>query len=158
MAGSLALGEYLAGAVVALMLAGGNALEAAANSRARRALTELLARAPTVAHRRVGAHVEDIAVDDLGIGDTALVRTGEVLPVDGVVVRHHAVLGEATLTGESLPVICSTSSGPSAASVISRPSSWSATASTTPRRWRWPTWASRWARAGPPRRRRPPTP
>ena len=49
MAGALALGEYLAGAVIALMLAGGNALEEAANRRARRELTALVERAPRVA-------------------------------------------------------------------------------------------------------------
>jgi cation transport ATPase len=49
MAGALALGEYLAGAVVALMLAGGNALEEAANRRARRELTALVERAPRTA-------------------------------------------------------------------------------------------------------------
>ena len=52
MAGALAVGEYLAGAVIALMLSGGNALEASASRRARRELTALLERMPTVAHRR----------------------------------------------------------------------------------------------------------
>src|SRR6188472_4052576 len=59
MAGALALGEYLAGAVVALMLAGGNALEERANGRARRELTALVERAPRVALvRRGGDWVE----------------------------------------------------------------------------------------------------
>jgi cation transport ATPase len=58
MAGALALGELLAGAVIALMLAGGNALEAAASGRARRELTALLQRAPRTAHRRRGGGVE----------------------------------------------------------------------------------------------------
>ena len=104
MAGALALGEFLAGAVIALMLAGGNALEAAANGRARRELTALLARAPTVAHRRVASRVEEVPVDALVIGDVAIVRRGEIVPVDGIVVSHAAVVDEATLTGESLPV------------------------------------------------------
>src|SRR5689334_17099843 len=51
MAGSLLLGQYLAGAVIALMLSGGQALEAFAGARARRELTALLARAPRVVHR-----------------------------------------------------------------------------------------------------------
>ena len=54
MAGALALGEYLAGAVVALMLAGGNALEESANRRARRELTALVERAPRSALVRRG--------------------------------------------------------------------------------------------------------
>ena len=63
MAGALALGELLAGAVVALMLSGGNALEAAASHRARRELTAPLARAPRIAHRRTAGEVEEVPVD-----------------------------------------------------------------------------------------------
>ena len=56
MAGALATGEYLAGAVVALMLSGGNALEDVGAGRARRELTALLERAPRIAHRRERRH------------------------------------------------------------------------------------------------------
>jgi heavy metal translocating P-type ATPase len=104
MAGALALGELLAGAVVALMLTGGNALEAAAGRRARRALTELLESAPTVAHRRRAGEVEDVPIDVVAAGDVVAVLTGEVVPVDGVLATRRAVLDEAALTGESLPV------------------------------------------------------
>lgn len=104
MAGALALGEFLAGAVIALMLAGGDALEAAANGRARRALTTLLEGAPKVARRRVGERIEEVPIEALQPGDIALVRSGEVIPVDGLVLAGSAVVDEATLTGESLPV------------------------------------------------------
>jgi heavy metal translocating P-type ATPase len=104
MVGALALGEYLAGAVVALMLSGGNALEAAAGRRARRELTELLARAPTVAHLRRGKALEEVPVSEVEPDDVVVVRPGEVVPVDGIVVGGEAVLDEAALTGESLPV------------------------------------------------------
>src|SRR4051794_21143717 len=85
MAGALALGEELAGAVIALMLAGGNALEEAASRRARRDLTALLERSPTVAHRRIGDQLEDVAVADIEPGDVIVIRQGEVVPVDGTV-------------------------------------------------------------------------
>jgi heavy metal translocating P-type ATPase len=104
MAGALALGEYLAGAVIALMLSGGNALEAAAGRRARRELTQLVARVPTIAHRRVDGTLEEVPVQQVRPGDVVVVRAGEVVPVDGVVVGGEAVLDEATLTGEPLPV------------------------------------------------------
>jgi heavy metal translocating P-type ATPase len=104
MAGALALGEFLAGAVIALMLSGGNALESAAGRRARRELTELVARAPTIAHRRRGGALEEVPVRELRPGDVVVIRPGEVVPVDGVVVGGEAVLDEAALTGESLPV------------------------------------------------------
>ena len=65
MASALAAGEQLAGAIVALMLSGGNALEDYAAGRARRDLTALLERAPRVAQRRVGDTWEEVAVDSL---------------------------------------------------------------------------------------------
>jgi heavy metal translocating P-type ATPase len=104
MAGALALGEYLAGAVVALMLAGGNALEEAANRRARRELTGLVERAPRSALVRRGDGVVELPVDDVDVGDRVLVRAGEVVPVDGMVESDEALVDESALTGEALPV------------------------------------------------------
>lgn len=104
MAGALALGQYLAGAVIALMLAGGNALEERAGGRARRELAALLSRAPRSASRLRDGEVEEVPIDAVVSGDVVLVRSGEVLPVDGVLESEEAVLDESALTGESLPV------------------------------------------------------
>jgi cation transport ATPase len=104
MAGALALGEYLAGAVIALMLAGGNALEAFASSRARRELTALIERAPRVARRRTEYGWEEIPVEDVEVGQILLVRAGEVVPTDGEILGERAVIDESSLTGEPLPV------------------------------------------------------
>jgi heavy metal translocating P-type ATPase len=104
MAGALALGEYLAGAVIALMLAGGNALEEFAARHARRELTELVSRAPRSANRREDARVVEVPVEELQVGDVVLVRAGEVVPIDGMVTSEEALLDESALTGEALPV------------------------------------------------------
>jgi heavy metal translocating P-type ATPase len=104
MAGALALGEYLAGAVVALMLAGGNALEEAADGRARRDLTALVERAPRTALVRRGDDVVELPVDEVEVGERVLVRAGEVIPVDGMVESEEAIVDESALTGEPLPV------------------------------------------------------
>ncbi len=104
MATALVLGEYLAGAVVALMLSGGYALEEAAAGRARSALRALVERAPRIAHRRVDDRLEEVDVSQLVPGDEVVVRAGEVIPVDGVVLAEVASVDEAALTGESLPV------------------------------------------------------
>lgn len=104
MVGALALDEELAGAVIGLMFTGGAALEAAASGRARRELTLLVQRAPRVAQLRVEDGIEEVPVDRVRAGDTVLVRTGEIVPVDGTVVGSEAVVDTSTLSGEPLPV------------------------------------------------------
>ena len=103
MAVAVALGEYLAGAVVALMLAGGNTLEAYASGRARRELRALLAHAPRRARRYADGELEEVDVDTLVPGDVVLVRTGEVLPVDGAIASGTGVVDDSAVSGESLP-------------------------------------------------------
>jgi heavy metal translocating P-type ATPase len=103
-AGALALGEFLAGAVIALMLSGGDYLDARAFGRARRELGALVERAPTVAHREgADGSVEDIPAGAVVPGDVILVKHGELIPVDGRVLDRPALLDESALTGESLP-------------------------------------------------------
>ncbi|MFB4298501.1 heavy metal translocating P-type ATPase [Actinomadura sp. NTSP31] len=104
LAGTLAVGEHLAGAVIAAMLTGGRLLEERAGRRARRDLGALLSMAPRVAHRRTPDGLETIAVGRVVPGDRLLVRPGEVVPVDGQVEEGRAVLDESTLTGEPVPV------------------------------------------------------
>ncbi len=100
-AGALLLGEYLAGAVIGLMLATGRVLEEYAANRAERELASLLQRAPRIAYRLRGSEVEAIPVDDVVVGDGLVVKEGDVLPVDGMVTVGPAILDEAALTGES---------------------------------------------------------
>jgi heavy metal translocating P-type ATPase len=104
MGAALALGEPLAGAVVALMMAGGQALEAVAAGRAQRALVGLLDRAPRQAHRLVDGELRTVAIDAVAVGDRLLVKPGEVVPVDGRVEGRPSILDESALTGESRPV------------------------------------------------------
>ncbi len=103
MAGALALGEYLAGAVITLMLAGGNALEAFASARAEHELTALIQRAPRVATRRSAEGWQQVDVEEVQVGDLLLVRAGEVVPTDGAIGSERAVIDESSLTGEPLP-------------------------------------------------------
>ena len=103
MAGSLILGQYLAGAVVGLMLSGGQALERYASSRARRELSALLARAPRTVHRYEQGLLTSPDISDVRKNDLLLVKPGEVVPVDGLITSDAAVLDESALTGESRP-------------------------------------------------------
>ena len=101
--GCLALGEYAAGAVLALMLASGQSLEEYADQRAHRELSSLLARAPRQVHRYESGELQTRDIDEVRVGDRLFVKTGELIPVDGVL-EGDAVLDESALTGESRPV------------------------------------------------------
>jgi len=97
-------GETLAACVVALMYAGGEFLENFAETRARSEMKALLGRVPKVALSYRGGHLVETPISDLKPGDRLLVRQGETVPVDGHVSHGSALLDQAVLTGESVPV------------------------------------------------------
>jgi heavy metal translocating P-type ATPase len=103
-AASIALGQHLAGVIVAAMVASGAALEEYAGARARRELAALVSRTPVIAHRTRDGVIVDIAIAAVAIGDELIIKPGEVVPVDGAVVQGPAILDESALTGEPLPV------------------------------------------------------
>ena len=101
--GAIVMGEALAGVILALMVASGDALEQYAHRRAQRSLSELLSLAPKVGHRLVEGSFETVPVDEIAPGEVLLVKPGEVVPVDGTVLEP-AVLDESVLTGEAQSV------------------------------------------------------
>src|SRR6516164_2393461 len=105
MSAAIALGQPLAGAVVALMYSGGNVLEDIAVARAEHDLRSLVDRAPREAHRHTGDRFEDVPISGVSVGDRLMVRAGEIVPVDGVVSSAAATIDESALTGEPIPVI-----------------------------------------------------
>lgn len=102
--GALVFREHLAAVVVALMYAGGQYLESFAERRANREMTALLSRVPRTAVRHRNGRLEEVPLNAVVPQDRLLVRQGDVVPVDGVVVEGLAILDQAALTGESLPV------------------------------------------------------
>src|SRR6202040_2891002 len=98
------LGEYLAGAIVVLMLAGGEALENYAVRNATSALRALANRVPSAAHRRRDSQIINIALDEVAVGDTLAVFPHDICPVDGVVVEGHGMMDESFLTGEPFKI------------------------------------------------------
>ena len=97
------MGEYWAAIVVVLMLTGGESLEDYAERRAERELDALLSRAPQQAHVVRGRKTIDIAARDVQVGDKIIIKAGEMVPVDAIVLEGSANFDEASLTGESLP-------------------------------------------------------
>jgi heavy metal translocating P-type ATPase len=100
--GALLLGQPVAGLIVVLMQRGGEALERYAGGRASRAVRELEAAAPRVAHR-LGPAAGDVPVAEVQVGDILLVRPGEMLPADAVVIEGESDIDTSRLTGEALP-------------------------------------------------------
>jgi heavy metal translocating P-type ATPase len=102
--GALLLQQPLAGLVVVLMQTGGEALDAYAVARASNAVAALEADAPRVAHRVVDGRVTDIEATAIVPGDALLVRPGELVPADGVVLHGTSHVDTSRLTGEPVPV------------------------------------------------------
>ena len=102
--GTLFVGEYVAGALIGVMLASGRALDAAAERRATKDLRSLLDHVPRTARRRIGDEVQVVPLDDVVVGDVLVVGPGEVVAVDGWVTSPLAVLDESVLTGEAMQV------------------------------------------------------
>mgnify|MGYP000048788760 CR=1 FL=1 len=98
------ISEWLAAAVISLMLASGRALETWAEGRAHSKLEALLKRAPQNAHvldSKGNQHTRPI--DEVPVGSTILVKSGEVVPLDGKLLSA-GTFDESALTGEPLPV------------------------------------------------------
>jgi heavy metal translocating P-type ATPase len=101
---SVVLGEYLAGSIIVLMLAGGEALEGYALRNASSVLAALAKRMPSVAHRKRESALVDVALADVAVGDTLVIYPHDICPVDGVVIEGHGVMDESYLTGEPFQI------------------------------------------------------
>lgn len=102
------LGEYWAAIVIVIMLTGGEALEDYAEHRAKSELTALLERAPRTATVLRGRKTVKISASEVKAGDKIILKPGEVVPVDAVILDGGGSVDESALTGESLPVSKST--------------------------------------------------
>jgi heavy metal translocating P-type ATPase len=102
--GSVALNEPLAGLVIVMMQTGGEALEKYAEGRASAAVRELELAAPRIAHRLDGNGAHDVPAELVAIGDLLVIRPGELVPCDSIVLGGHSALDVSRLTGEPMPV------------------------------------------------------
>lgn len=94
---------FEASAVLITLILLGKLLEARAKGKASGALEALINLQPKMAHVERGGVMQDLAVERMQAGDMFLVRPGESVPVDGMVLEGSSSLDEAMLTGESLP-------------------------------------------------------
>jgi heavy metal translocating P-type ATPase len=102
---SVLLHQYWAAIVIVVMLTGGAALEDFAEHRAKTELDALLKRAPQLAHVIRARKTIDVKVGEVKAGDHIIIRPGEVVPVDALILDGTASFDESSLTGESLPQV-----------------------------------------------------
>jgi Zn2+/Cd2+-exporting ATPase len=102
--GAAAIGEWEEGALLLFLFTLSGALEEFAMDRTRRAIEALGELRPETALVRQGDSEVEMRVEDLTIGEVVLVRPGDRLPVDGIVVRGSSTVDQSPITGESVPV------------------------------------------------------
>jgi len=96
--------QYLVGAIIVLMLSGGNALESFATERANSVLAALHKRTPRIAHRKTESGHLDVSLEEVQIGDAIMILPHEIVPVDGTVIEGHGRMDESYLTGEPFEI------------------------------------------------------
>lgn len=102
--GALVIGAAEEAAVVIFLFAVGELLETVAAGRARSAIKALMDLAPRQALREQDGKLETVPVEQLAVGDVAIVRPGDRVPSDGAVLEGISEVNEAPITGESVPV------------------------------------------------------
>ncbi|MBP2651410.1 MAG: heavy metal translocating P-type ATPase [Firmicutes bacterium] len=108
---AIAIGEYFAAAEVALIMTIGEMLEHITLEKSNTALKKLAELAPLKARILADGNEREIFAELVKPGDRLLVKPGEKIPVDGLVVAGYATVDQATITGESIPVECRNGAG-----------------------------------------------
>lgn len=102
--GSFALGEYLVAAEVAFIMTAGGYLEERVIDRSKKEIHELSSLVPREARLRILGEEKMISLEDIKPGDLVLVKPGEEIPVDGMIISGSSLVSEANITGESGPL------------------------------------------------------
>ena len=101
--GAIALGEYVEGTAVMLFYQIGELFQSYAVGKSRKYITALMDIRPDYANIEVDGKLEQVAPDDVEVGSVIVVKPGEKIPIDGIVVEGSSTLNTSALTGESVP-------------------------------------------------------
>ncbi len=102
--GAFAIGQYEEGASVAFLYAISEMLEAWTMEKARKSIRDLMDIAPKAAMVRRGDSELEIPVEDILVGDVMIIRPGEKIAMDGIIIKGETAINQAAITGESVPV------------------------------------------------------
>lgn len=102
--GAAIIGEWSEGAIVVILFAISEALESYSMDKARQSIRSLMDIAPKEALIRRNGKEIMIAVDDIQVGDIMIVKPGQKIAMDGMVVKGNSSINQAAITGESVPV------------------------------------------------------
>lgn len=101
--GAIALGEYVEGTAVMLFYQIGELFQSYAVGKSRKNITALMDIRPDYANIEVDGKLEQVDPDDVEVGSIIVVKPGEKIPIDGIVVEGSSTLNTSALTGESVP-------------------------------------------------------
>jgi Cd2+/Zn2+-exporting ATPase len=101
--GAFAIGEYAEGVAVMLFYQVGEAFQRMAVNRSRKSISALMDIRPDFANLKCGAEFRRVSPEQVGVGEHIVVKPGEKIPLDGVVIEGRSSLDTSALTGESLP-------------------------------------------------------
>jgi len=102
--GAASIGYWNEGAMLIFIFALSGALESYTMERSKKDISSLMALKPATALRLERGAMNEVAIDQLALGDLLLVRPGELIPADGKVCRGESSVDQASITGESIPV------------------------------------------------------
>lgn len=100
---ALIIQNYEEAAIVPFLFLFGDYLEKKTLKKARSAIEELLLMSPKTALRYFEGNVEEVSIEDVKVGDQLLVKTGSMIPVDGIIIQGDTHVDESSITGESIP-------------------------------------------------------
>uniref|UniRef100_UPI00403F569C heavy metal translocating P-type ATPase n=1 Tax=Candidatus Enterococcus willemsii TaxID=1857215 RepID=UPI00403F569C len=102
--GAALIGEWSEGAIVVILFALSEALERYSMDKARHSIRSLMEISPKEANIRRGGKEISLSVKDIQVGDTLIIKPGQKIAMDGVVIKGYSAVNQAAITGEAIPV------------------------------------------------------